>query len=151
MNLLTDKENAFCMAIADGKTQYEAYCIAYDTKTERRNTVDCNASKLMTKTAIRDRIAELRQRKEDTQIFADINDINRRFALIWERVEECRKRGDDAAIARYMDIINRMTGTYVNVTKDISDNKPLKGVSDADLAALISSMGTDSPPTELRS
>ncbi len=146
MNLLTDKENVFCMAIADGKSQYEAYCIAYDTKTDRRNTVDCNASKLMAKEAIRERVAELRQRKEDTKVFTDINDINRRFALIWERIEECRVRGDDAAIARYMDIINKMTGTYVNVTKDITDDKkPLGGLKDADLAALLASMGTDSP------
>ena len=151
LNLLTDKENVFCMAIADGKSQYEAYCIAYDTKTARRNTVDCNASKLMNKPAIRDRIAELRQRKEDTQIYSDINDKNKRIALIWERIEICRERQDDASIARYLDQLARLAGDYINVTKDISDSKPLSGVSDKDLQALFASMGTDSPPYQVRS
>lgn len=145
MHLLTDKENVFCMAIADGKTQYDAYCIAYDTKTERRNTVDCNASKLMAKPAIRDRIAELRQRKEDTQIYSDINDKNKRIRLIWDRIAVCVERNDDTAVARYLEQLAKLNGDYVNVTKDISDNKPLKGVSDADLSALLASMGNDSP------
>lgn len=136
-NTLTEKENIFCMAIADGKSQFEAYNIAYDTKTKRRNTVDCNASKVMAKPHIKERIAELQERKENAKVYSDINDINKRYNIIWQQIDKCIANNDNTSVARYMDIINKMTGAYVNITKDISDNKPLEKLSEDDLKALI--------------
>lgn len=140
-NRLTPKEEIFCMAIVEGKTQYEAYCTAYNTKTDRRNTVDSNAWKVLAKPHIQERIAELKQKKDDRKMFIDILDMNKRYALLNEQIEVARQNNDHAAIARYMDIINKMTGAYVNITKDISDNKPLEKLSEDDLKALIAGNG----------
>lgn len=137
-NTLTDKERIFALAVADGKTQYEAYQIAYDTNTERRNTVDKNASLIANKPEVKEYIEELRTRKENANIYADINDINKRFNLIWDRIAACQAKGDDNGIARYMDIINKMTGTYVNINKDISEkDTTLSNLSTEDLKALL--------------
>ena len=143
--LLTDKENTFCLAVADGKTQFEAYQIAYDTQTENRASIDTMASRLAAKPEIQARISQLRKRQEDIAVYTDINDKERRIRLIWDRIAVCVERQDDAAVARYLDQLAKLNGDYINVTKDISeDKKPLNGLSDADLAKLIASAGTDS-------
>lgn len=144
--ILTDKENVFCLAVADGHTQFEAYQLAYDVKTDNRASIDAMASRLAAKPEVRQRIAELRKRQEDIAVYTDINDKERRIRLIWDRIAVCVERGDDASIARYTEQLAKLNGDYVNVTKDISDDKkPLGGLKDADLAALLASMGTDSP------
>lgn len=141
-NTLTDKERVFALAVADGHTQYEAYQIAYDTKTDRRATIDNNAYMVANKQEVKEYIEELRKKREDRELnakmYSDINDINKRYALIWDRIEECKKKNDDAAISRYMDIINKMTGTYVNINKDISEkDTTLSNLSTEDLKALL--------------
>lgn len=143
--MLTAKEEVFCMAVADGKTQYEAYLIAYEPTTANRASIDTMAWQVARKPEVRERIEELRRRRDDAHVYGDINDKNRRIRLIWERIEACMERNDDTSVARYLDQLAKLAGDYVNVTKDITDTKPLKGVSDADLQALIASMGTDSP------
>lgn len=134
---LTDKENKFCMAICDGYSQYDAYKIAFNPKTENRNSIDAMASKVAKKTEVQNRIKELRERRIDAKIYNDINDINKRYAIIWERIEACRKDGNDAAIAKYMDIINKMTGTYVEYKKDLSNDNPLKDVTTEQLQSIL--------------
>lgn len=144
---LTDKENVFCIAVADGKTQYEAFRIAYNPTTENRASIDTMAWQVARKPEIRARIEELRKRRDDAHVYGDINDKNRRIRLIWDRIEACIERGDDAAVARYLDQLAKLAGDYVNVTKDISEEKkPLTGLTDADLAKLIASAGEAGTP-----
>lgn len=59
---LTPKQEKFAQEIVKGKTQYEAYKIAYPTSEKwERNSVDCEAGKLMADTRILQRITELRE------------------------------------------------------------------------------------------
>ena len=137
-NTLTDKERIFALAVADGKTQYEAYQIAYDTNTDNRATIDTNAYRVANRPDVKEYIESLRKRREDSVVYSDINDINKRFSLIWDRIAACQAKGDDNGIARYMDIINKMTGTYVNINKDISEkDTTLSNLSTEDLKALL--------------
>lgn len=142
--MLTDKERIFAMAVADGKTQTEAYRIAYDTKTDNINTIYVNSCKVAGKEEVKEYIRALRERKEETAYLIDINDINKRYNLIWDRIAACQEKGDDAAISRYMNIINKMTGTYVNISKDITEEKnPLKDLSMEDLKNILDNTTTD--------
>lgn len=126
------------MAMADGYTQRESYIIAYEPNTENIASIDTMAWKIARREDIQDRIAELRNRKAEKSQYTDINDINKRYALIWERIEACKQKGDDAGISRYMEIINKMTGTYVNITKDISEDKTIiSDLSTNDLKKLL--------------
>lgn len=138
MEKLTEKERVFARAIVDGKTQYEAYCIAYDTNTDRRATVDCNASIVANKPHVKEFIARERERKEKALEYVEIDDKQKRINLIWERIAYCQETGNDAAIARYLDMLAKMNGDYINITKDITDDKPLANMSTADLQALLS-------------
>jgi phage terminase small subunit len=59
---LTSKQEKFCQEILKGKTQTEAYNIAFPSSLNwKRNSTDCEASKLMSDTKIIQRIAELKK------------------------------------------------------------------------------------------
>lgn len=140
-NTLTDKERIFALAVADGHTQYSAYRLAYNSNTDNRNTVDSNASVIANKPEVREYIERVRKEKEDAFKYADINDKRRRIELIWERIEVCREKGDDAAIARYTEQLAKLAGDYVNINKDITEEKnPIKTLNTEDLKKLLDSM-----------
>jgi len=67
-NKLTAKQEKFCTNIVGGMTQSEAYRDAYDTETDRRETVDVNANLLMKDKKISSRIQVLRDRLADKVI-----------------------------------------------------------------------------------
>ena len=140
-NILTDKENTFCMAVCDGYTQRDAYILAYRPNTENIASLDTMASRLAARQDVKDRIEELRNRRANTAQYTDINDINKRYSLIWERIAACQEKGDDTAIGRYLDIINKMTGTYQNNDKKEEKENTLVGVTTDQLKALL-----DNPP-----
>lgn len=140
-NTLTDKERIFALAVADGHTQYSAYRLAYNSNTDNRNTVDSNASVIANKPEVREYIERVRKEKEEAFKYADINDKRRRIELIWERIEVCREKGDDAAIARYTEQLAKLAGDYVNINKDITEEKnPVKTLNTEDLKKLLDSM-----------
>lgn len=138
-NTLTDKERIFALAVADGHTQYDAYKLAYNTNTDRRQTVDTNASIVANKPEVKRYIEELRRQKEKAKLYKDINDKDRRIELIWERIEVCREKGDDAAIARYTEQLAKLNGDYIHITKDLSDNNQseIQNLSTDELKAIL--------------
>lgn len=56
---LTAKQEAFCKAIVEGKSQYDAYCAAYNTARMSRGNIDTEASKLRARPQIAQRLASL--------------------------------------------------------------------------------------------
>lgn len=138
-NTLTDKERIFALAVADGHTQYDAYKLAYNTKTDNRNTIDSNASVIANKPEVKSFIEAVRREKEEALKYADINDKRRRIELIWERIEVCREKGDDAAIARYTEQLAKLNGDYIHITKDLSENNQseIQNLSTDELKAIL--------------
>lgn len=135
---LTDKQEKFCLAVANGHTQYEAYKIAYDTKTENRQVVDNNAYLVGKNPKIRARVEELRKMRDNKDLYDDINDINKRFRLIWECIEDCISKGDHANVRGYLSEIAKLKGDYVTTIRDISDNKKaFEGMSTDDIKAML--------------
>lgn len=136
---LTDKERRFChYLVMDDMTQAEAYRMAYQTNTDNRKTVDCNASQIRKKPHVKAYIDKLWEKRAAAERYVGVTDKERRINLIWERIDECVKNGNDAAIARYLDMLAKLNGDYVNITKDISDpEKPLSKLSDEELKALL--------------
>lgn len=61
MTKLTAKQEKFCQSVASGKSQAEAYREAYDTKKMKDSSVYSNASQLLNRTKIAQRVEELRQ------------------------------------------------------------------------------------------
>ena len=57
---LTPKQEIFVQELVKGNTQYESYLIAYPSKRKwKRNSIDCEASKLFKRTKIKQRYEEL--------------------------------------------------------------------------------------------
>ena len=61
---LTGKQEKFARELAKGKTQYEAFCLAYplQAKNSKRESLDCNASQLASSTKITQRVAKLQEK-----------------------------------------------------------------------------------------
>jgi len=60
MSDLTPKMERFAQEVASGKTQAEAYRIAYDVSGSKDSSIHVNASKLMSNTKIQQRVDEIR-------------------------------------------------------------------------------------------
>lgn len=57
---LTDKQEAFCQAVAGGQNMSAAYRTAYNAQNMTSKTVNCKASQLMGREEIGERVKELR-------------------------------------------------------------------------------------------
>ena len=80
---LTAKQESFAQAVADGKTQADAYRIAYNAGGMKPETVQSKASILIKKGMVGARVAELRKtvadkhiwtREKSVRVLADIAD-----------------------------------------------------------------------------
>ena len=138
--MLTDKEEVFCMAIADGYTQFDAYKMAYEPKTDNRASIDSAASRTARKKDVQARIDELRTRKADKHNYNDINDKNKRITFIWERINACLAKNDENNVVKYIDMLNKLAGDYKNINVNENDIKPLSTMSNEDLNKLIASI-----------
>ena len=120
--MLTPKQMAFCEEyLKNGGNGTQAYLTAYDSNSQRAAALE--SYKLMAREDIQEYLAKLRKPIEKAVKRKIINEREYKKKLIQERIEECVARGDDAAIARYIEIWNKMDGEYVNITKDISDQQ----------------------------
>ena len=137
MRQISKAEDYFCMCIVDGLSQYESYIRAFNPKTNNRASIDVMASKLANRKDIKDRITQLRDRKINTNIYNDVLDENYIYSLIKERITYCKDNNNDNAISKYIEILNKMTGRYVNITKDISDTNTLSDISTEKLQAIL--------------
>ena len=114
---LTEKMKRFCREyVSNGGNGTQAYLAAYDSDSEISASVE--SSRLLTRDDIREYIDSLNRPMED--IAADeLTEIKR---IIWERIRACIESGDDAAIARYTDQLNRLGGRYANININKNDN-----------------------------
>lgn len=141
---LTEKEKAFALGIIDGKTQSQSYIDAYCPKTENMNTIGVMACRVANKPHVKQFISEYKEKIERQKMARTQVSIEDRKNIIFDRIQACIARGDDAAVARYVDILNRMDGVYVNLSKDLTENdNKLATLSTAELKKILQE--TDQP------
>lgn len=132
--MLTHKQMAFCEEyLKNGGNATQAYLTAYDSESPTSARVD--ACRLLQREDIQQQIERLRKPMEKKIVRRIVNEREYKKKLIQERIEECVEKGDDAAIARYIEIWNKMDGEYVNINKDITDHDAM--VKDLDTATLL--------------
>lgn len=118
--MLTPKQMGFCEEyLKNGGNGTQAYLTAYDSTSSKSAAIE--ASRLLDRDDIKEYIMKLRRPVEKAVKRKIINEREYKKKLIQERIEECVARGDDASIARYLEIWNKMDGEYVNINKDITD------------------------------
>ena len=132
--MLTNKQMEFCKEyLRNGGNATQAYLTAYDSESPKSAVVD--ASRLMRRDDIKEQIERLSKPMEKAIVRKIVNEREYKKKLIQERIDECVAKGDDAAIARYIEIWNKMDGEYVNINKDITDHNAM--VKDLDTATLL--------------
>ena len=131
--MLTTKQLNFCKEyISNGGNGTRAYLAAYDSDNPTNAKVE--ACRMLQRDDIQQQIERLRKPVEKAIRRKIINEREYKKNLIQERIAECVDRGDDAAIARYIEIWNKMDGEYVNITKDITDTEA--NIKELDTATL---------------
>ena len=134
---LTQKQLNFCQEyIKNGGNGTQAYLAAYDSNSPTAAQIE--ASRMLDRADIQAHLEKLRKPIEKAVKRKIINEREYKKNLIQKRIEECVARDDDAAIARYLEIWNKMDGEYVNINKDITgDDNAIKELDTATLLQLV--------------
>lgn len=111
----------FCQEYFKTGNGTQAYLTAYNSNSPTSAQIE--ASRLLDREDVQEYLKELRRPVEKAVRRKIVNEREYKKKLIQERIDECVARGDDAAIARYIEIWNKMDGEYVNINKDITDRE----------------------------
>lgn len=129
---LTQKMKNFCHAYARTCNATQAYLEAYDTQSEE------NAKRQGSALLQRDDISEYLKQINQPTVNIIVNERERKRKIIWNRIEKCIAKDDEAAIARYMDILNKMDAEYVNINRNVEDtSETLAGLNNEQLRQLL--------------
>lgn len=120
---ITPKQDKFCRNIVSGMSLVDSYADAYDTKASRE-VMRVEGSKLMAREDVRKHIETLQQPIREAVTITSLTDYEKLKKLAIERLQLAIDRNDDTIAIKYMDIINKMIGSYVNINHNINDNKP---------------------------
>ena len=114
---LTEKMKVFAREYYNnGGNGTEAYLVAYDT--DSRTTAQRESSLLLRRSDINEYIKALNIPNENKAI----SERERKRAVLWNIIET----GDNNDKCRALDILNRMDSEYINITKNIEEEKPLE-------------------------
>lgn len=121
--VLTEKEAAFGRNVVSDMTQLDAYKLAYNTNSTNDKALRVNASRVFNRPQVQAYIRELVEGNKDSSRKRVLRDRQHKIDLIWNQIEKCVKSNDNPSIARYLEILNKMSGEYVNITKDITEKE----------------------------
>jgi phage terminase small subunit len=117
---LTSKQKQFCNNVVSGMTAKDAYINAYNTKSSDRVCIN-EASKLMLREDIQEYIDTLTkplQRVVQQQV---ISEREKKRTFLWDMINNPTTDNNDKL--RAMDILNKMDSEYININKNIDENK----------------------------
>lgn len=119
--MLTAKQQKFCEEYLKCGNATEAYMTAFDGYSRKAAGID--ACRMLDRDDIQEYIKRLRKPIEKAVSRRIISEREKKKKIIEQRLEKCIARDDDAAIARYLEIWNKMDGEYVNINKDITERE----------------------------
>lgn len=131
---LTMKQKTFCQNIVAGMTYKDAYKAAYNTKASEQVLYN-ESSKLMLREDINDYIKTISKPLEQAAQSKALTEREKKRSIIWDRIEQCIQSGDDSAIARYMDILNKMDAEYININRNIDEQQ--NNITELDTTTLL--------------
>lgn len=117
---LTPKQMKFCEYYITGLSGKESYLKAYSS-TCNDTTAYTEATRLLSRDDIQEYLKVLRKPLEEHARTTVVSEREKKRAIIWEEIEHAREQQDHTAIARYMDILNKMDAEYININRNIDD------------------------------
>lgn len=121
---LTPEQINFADMVDSGISQKESYIKAFDVDLSKTtlNSVYSMASQLYNSKPVQEYITVKHKQQEK----AFYNDISKHriemISFIKERIEVCKKHGDESNLAKYVNMLNRIYGLY-NDTMDAEQEK----------------------------
>lgn len=117
---LTPKQEKFCQCIVSGMSAKDSYKTAYNTQASEQ-VIYNESAKILAREDVTKRIEELRKPLENHARTTALTEREKKRSILWERIQVCINNNDDAAVARYMDILNKMDAEYININRNIED------------------------------
>lgn len=115
VNGISQKMKNFCHAYIRCGNAMQAYLEAYDTTNEA--TAHKESCLLLKRDDITEYLATLNKPIVNTIT----NEREKKRKLIWKAIERCDAKEDEAGMARYLDILNKMDSEYVNINRNVDD------------------------------
>jgi hypothetical protein len=136
---LTPKQEAFCQAVASGKSYKDAYISAYDCTDTGRTALN-EGSKLALRDDIQARITTLLKPVQKAAQVQGLNARQERIDFIMERIKRCEEKEDEQSLIRWNDQLCKILALYKdNEEKENTDNN-LTNIN-TDLLAKIAKIG----------
>lgn len=115
-NGLTEKQKAFCREYVRNKGNgTQAYLAAYNSNSETAASIE--SSKLLRRDDITDYIVALNKPMENIVQ----NEREKKRNILWSFIHDTTKSDSDRLKA--MDLLNKMDSEYINITRDITEEK----------------------------
>ena len=145
-NGLSKKQELFIkLHVVDGLNISDAYREAYDTKTNKQNSLYNQASMLASNPKVAQRIMELKRSIEDKLASEIVWDRNRIVSELAVNVELAREHKQMAASNRSLELVAKVTGVLAEDTKQVTGTvSVIHSLSDAVLDQL-AAMGPSEP------
>ena len=145
-NGLSHKQELFIkLHVVDGLNISDAYREAYDTKTNKQNSLYNQASMLASNPKVAQRIMELKRSIEDKLASEIVWDRNRIVSELAVNVELAREHKQMAASNRSLELVAKVTGVLAEDTKQVTGTvSVIHSLSDAVLDQL-AAMGPSEP------
>lgn len=135
---LTEKQLKFVEYLAMGMSQKDAYCRAYDTKTKNQNTLAVNACKVANNPEVKAYLELVKESKQNVLAVMATKDQANIRTLINQRIEHCIKNNDENNVVKYIDMLSKLNGDYININRNVSDeSKALQNLSTDELKRLL--------------
>jgi len=115
---LTDSQERFCEAVAEGHSLAEAYRMCYQTNNMAHGTLYNKACLLYKRSDVRNRVDDIRQKKRDGTLHDSARALD--FALTHLQ-REATQAEQPAARIRAIELIMKHHGLLSDVPRDITD------------------------------
>lgn len=113
---LTNKQEAFCQAIASGMNQADAYRHAYDTSKMKDSSIHVNASKLLADAKVTQRVTSLKQALESKALWTREMSVKALIGAYQVAKEKKNSSGMTGAVKE----LNAMHGYNEPIKLDVS-------------------------------
>ncbi len=136
---LTAKQEKFARLVAEGKTQSEAYRLAYNCVNNKPDTIWSRASELANHSGVSARIEELRRQFTQNLDIASQITVERQLEYCQKAIQECLQSGDWANLFKGLDMQNKLLGLYAPIKNEtttklqayiIQTNLPIEPLED---------------------
>lgn len=115
--MLTEKQKSFCREyVRNNGNGTQAYLSAYNSNSETAASIE--ASKLLRRDDITEYIATLNRPMENRVQ----NEREKKRNILWDFINDTTKADSDRL--RAMDILCKIDQEFVNINRNINDNKP---------------------------